>query len=120
MTASTVLVIAADADLRRSLVFALEAEGYQVTAQPNIGSARALPARRFDCTVLDHSAASGSPAAEIAAFSAANGPVVLLAEHSLPDSPAWLAGFVEMRALGEALVNIVRTTIGRELHPNST
>jgi DNA-binding response OmpR family regulator len=47
-----VLVIAADPDLRRSLQFALEAEGYLVTWRADL-SGDDQPGS-FDCTVIDH------------------------------------------------------------------
>jgi len=77
------LVIAADADLRRSLQFALEAEGFAVTCRTGIG-AHEIPAH-FDCTVVDHHVA-GPDRRTAAAFFDAFAPVILLAnttEHPL-------------------------------------
>jgi CheY-like chemotaxis protein len=49
-----ILVVAPDPDLRRSLQFALEAEGYAVTWRASIAAIE-MP-RDFDCTVVDHHA----------------------------------------------------------------
>lgn len=77
------LVIAADADLRRSLQFALEAEGFTVICRASIG-AREIPAD-YDCTVVDHHVV-GSDMKAAGAFFEAFSPVILLAntaEHAL-------------------------------------
>lgn len=50
-----VLIIAPNTDMRQSLQFALESEGYSATARASIAEAAALPGG-FDCTVLDHHA----------------------------------------------------------------
>lgn len=50
-----VLIIAPSTDMRQSLHFALESEGYAVTAVAAIAEAAKLP-QDFDCVVLDHHA----------------------------------------------------------------
>ena len=56
-----VLVVVPNGDLRGSLVFALEAEGYEVTAKEQVPSLSWVTAQRFDCTVLDQKALLGEP-----------------------------------------------------------
>lgn len=86
MPSGRVLVIAPSIDLRKSLVFALEAEGYVVT------SLAVLPpedvASSCDCVVMDHKATTGSREAVLAFVKARC--VVLLAGTPQP----WLIGHV--------------------------
>ena len=82
MASGRLLIVAPDADLRLSLQFVLEAEGYMVTARANISETTAQ--ERFDCTILDHRAAIG-PTADIAAFCRRAHPVVLLASEPSRD-----------------------------------
>jgi CheY-like chemotaxis protein len=72
-----ILVIAPDLDLRRSLQFALEAEGYSVTWRTSIAAMTALP-RDFDCTVVDHHAL-GKDNSVAQTFLRAFQPAILLA-----------------------------------------
>ena len=71
-----ILVVAPDFDLRRSLQFALEAEGYAVTWRASIGATEMPYA--FDCTVVDHHAL-GNDKALAWAFLRAFEPTILLA-----------------------------------------
>jgi DNA-binding response OmpR family regulator len=72
-----VLVIAPDLDLRRSLQFALEAEGYSVTWRTSVAAMTALP-QDFDCTVVDHHAL-GNDKSVAQTFLRAFEPAILLA-----------------------------------------
>jgi CheY-like chemotaxis protein len=72
-----VLVIAPDLDLRRSLQFALEAEGHTVTWRTSIAPMTVLP-RDFDCTVVDHHAL-GNDKSVAQTFLRAFEPAILLA-----------------------------------------
>lgn len=71
-----ILIVVPDRDLRRSVQFALEAEGHTVSWRASIG-ATALPSN-FDCTVADHHAL-GNDVAVAQAFLQAFEPVVRLA-----------------------------------------
>lgn len=109
MAALSLLVVAPDLELRRSLEFALKAEGYAVTAVPDIATARAL-AGRFDCTVLD-AAAADDPLADAVGFCAHARPVVLLSDTAVPILGGWIAGMVEKPQLGQALTAAVQRAV---------
>jgi CheY-like chemotaxis protein len=81
----SVLVVAPDLDLRRSLQFAIEAEGYAVTWQADI-AVPGMP-RGFDCTVVDHHAL-GDDSSAARAFLGSHKPSILLANkpHELSSS----------------------------------
>ncbi|WP_374627234.1 hypothetical protein [Devosia sp.] len=110
MPVGRLLVIAPDSDLRHSLVFALEAEGFEVTERAQLPSVDWAESNRFDCTVLDHKAVRGAKSESIA-FCIKAAPVVLLASRPLQ----WLADFVaetvETPVIGNALLVAVRLAI---------
>jgi DNA-binding NtrC family response regulator len=107
MASGRLLIVAPDADLRLSLQFALEAEGYAVTARANIGETTTQ--ERFDCTILDHRAAIG-PTEDIAAFCRRAHPVVLLAsEPSHGIGPVFR--LIQKPLLGEPLSAAVRDAL---------
>ena len=117
MATGRLLIIAPDDDLRRSLAFALEAEGYAIAAYARI--ADAPEPEGYDCTVLDHRATSGS-ANDVLEFCRHARPVVLLAGTPLP----WLDGHVfrvvQKPLLGEPLSRAVRdalTSSGKNSSP---
>jgi DNA-binding NtrC family response regulator len=89
MASGRLLVVAPDSDLRESLVFSFEAEGFEVTARDELPSMSWMQQRRFDCTVLDQNALDGEPYESIA-FCIKAHPVVLLA--AAPHS--WLVEWV--------------------------
>ncbi len=97
-----ILIIAPDRDLRRSLEFALEAEGYVVVARPAIDSGMFSDGGRFDCTVLDH-AATRQPMDAVIAFCARARPIVLLSNRVIPWLAEWVAVTVEKPSPGSAL-----------------
>lgn len=97
LSTGRILVIAPNPDFRRSIAFALEAEGYAVTARGDLGHRD--PALTFDAVVLDHKAAKG-PHDTVLAFCRDLKPVVLLAGTPQP----WLVGDV-FRAVQTPLVN---------------
>lgn len=81
-----ILVLAPSEELRKSLQFALEAEGHKVTSRDGFHDPSGLP-EDADCAVLDHHAAQGhmSFAAD---FVERYAPVILLANTSThPLSP---------------------------------
>lgn len=112
MAALSLLVVAPGVELRLSLEFALRAEGYAVTAVPDIATARAL-AGRFDCTVLD-AAAADDPLADVVGFCADARPVVLLADTVVPALDGWIAGMVEKPQLGQALMAAVQGAVPKD------
>ena len=102
---SHILIVAPDSDLRRSLEFALEAEGHEVTWRASIG-AHELP-NSYDCTVLDHHAV-GKDLAEGAAFCEAFEPVILLANSSAHPLSPWAYSIILKPLLGPALVGAIQ------------
>lgn len=107
MSAGRLLVVAPDDDLRHSLVFALEAEGFEVTDRADIPSAAWTEANRFDCTVLDQKAVRDE-AFEAIAFCIKAAPVVLLASRPLQWLTEWVAELVETPAIDNTLLIAVR------------
>lgn len=109
-----ILVIAAELDLRRSLQFALEAEGYSVTWAADIEGED--PPGAFDCTVVDHHCVGNDHLAAVA-FCQAFRPVVLLA-NSVPHTLSpWVFRTVEKPMLGPALTTAIREAIEERALP---
>lgn len=109
-----ILVIAPDSDLRQSLQFALEAEGYAITACARMDDLP--PSGGFDCTVLDHHAADVDRDAAIA-FCDLFRPVVLLVNRV--SHPLAAAAFctVLKPMLGPALALAVDQAVGAQVSP---
>ncbi len=78
MSPKRILVIAPDSDLRHSLRFALEAEGFKATMRTGIDAP--LTPADYDCVILDHHGLDEYPAAADA-FVADFAPVILLANR---------------------------------------
>lgn len=89
MPSARLLLVAPDTDLRRSLAFALEADGFAVTIRDTPPARSWLVSNRFDCTIVDQKALTG-PDYEAIAFCIKAYPVVLMAERP----HAWLADWV--------------------------
>ena len=106
---SHVLVIAPDSELSRSLRFALEVEGYEVTWRTNISS-KPMPGE-YDCTVVDHHAL-GQDSAAAQRFARAFYPLVLLANKPDPLSPFVFRTLLKPH-LGAPLVDAVRDAIAQ-------
>jgi DNA-binding response OmpR family regulator len=109
MSTGHILVVAPDPDFRRSLEFALEAEGYDVASRPGLQDAFGpVP---YACVVVDHQAATG-PAADVAAFCRRAQPLIVLAGR---DSP-WLSRHafrtVRKPLLGNDLIEAVHAAVG--------
>jgi len=104
------LVIAADADLRRSLQFALEAEGFAVTCRASI-AAREIPAN-YDCTVVDHHVV-GSDTKAAAAFFEAFRPVILLANAPVHPLSPFAFRTLQKPQLGPALSTAIHEAVTR-------
>lgn len=105
-----ILVIAPNADLRRSLRFALEAEGHSVLSCSGIAEALATPGP-YDCTVLDHHASDGV----LATFPPLFGPVVLLANSAAHPLAGQSAAILTKPTLGPFLSQAV----GEAMAPRS-
>jgi len=110
MANGRLLVVAPENDLRRSLVFALGAEGYAVTVLDAPPPLQWLADNRFDCTVLDQHALTGAREDDIAFCTRAQR-VVLLASRVHPWLVEWVTEIVELPPAGEAL----SAAIGRAL-----
>jgi CheY-like chemotaxis protein len=103
-----VLVIAPNPDFRRSLAFALEAEGYVVTSHANIPGNDA--SRGYDCVVLDHKAANG-PRDSIISFCRTSNPVLLLAGSPQPWLASEVSRVVQTPLSGDMLSVAIRSAL---------
>jgi CheY-like chemotaxis protein len=108
VSAGRVLVIAPDPAFRRSLAFALEAEGHVVTAVPTLPAG---PVENQDAVVLDHKAATGG--VEPLLFFCRNAPpVVLLAGQPRKGLAEAVFSVVLTPIRGGALVEAVAAALG--------
>jgi DNA-binding NtrC family response regulator len=114
MAQVSLLVVAPDPDIRRSITFALEAEGYLVSATDGIAAVPSDGDPRFDCTVLDQLALKG-PAQESIAFCTRSHPVVLLAATPLPWVVEWVSQVIATPPSGGELALAVL----RAIHPEA-
>lgn len=109
----TVLVVAPDQAMRRSLSFALEAEGYRVDAMPGLHFGAFPPAGvETACAVVDEDALTDrkNPALELSGLDLA---VILLVEQRrhLPALPR--LSIIEKPPLGRDLIDAVAAASGR-------
>lgn len=111
MASGRVLIVAPNSDLRGSLAFALEAEGYEVTLREMLPEHSWVTAQKFDATVLDQKALTGADYASIA-FCVKAYPVILLAARPHPWLVGWVADVVEMPVMGNALT----ISLNRAMH----
>jgi DNA-binding NtrC family response regulator len=112
MSVGRVLVIAPSPDFRRSITFALETEGYAVTALEALPGADAT--ETYDCVVLDHRATKGNDEATVA-FCRRTFPVVLLAGRPQPWLVKEVFSLVQAPIIGEALSGAVRAAIAANI-----
>lgn len=110
MASGRILVVAPDNDIRQSLVFSFEAEGFEVTARDQLPTMAWQQQRRFDCTVLDQNALGGE-AYESIAFCIKAHPVVLMAARPHPWLVEWVSQVVETPSADNALTTAVRLAI---------
>ncbi|MBL8597310.1 MAG: hypothetical protein J0I48_20765 [Devosia sp.] len=110
MPSARLLLVAPDTDLRRSLAFALEAEGFAVTIRDTPPARSWLVSNRFDCTIVDQKALTG-PDYEAIAFCIKAHPVVLLASRPHPWLVEWVAEIVDLPLAGNAVNSAVRHAI---------
>jgi len=88
LSTGRVLVIATNKDMRQSLAFALETEGFTVTSRPDIPGADG--ARGYDCVILDHRAAMPNPSlAQV--FCSRSQYLVILSSRRMP----WLTDLAD-------------------------
>lgn len=106
-----ILLIAPDSALRKSLEFALGAEGHDVTTRASVG-AHERPG--YDCTVLDQHAV-GKDGAAAAAFCGNFAPVIFLTNDA--SHPLAQAAFrtVLKPLLGAALIRAVNDALTQAL-----
>ena len=102
MASARLLIVAPDTDLRRSLAFALETEGYAVTIRDLPPPRAWLASNRFDCTILDQKSLVGADY-EAIAFCIKAHPVVLLANKPHPWLVEWVAEVVDLPLAGNAV-----------------
>lgn len=105
---SRVLIVAPDPDMRRSLQFALEADGHAVSSYPRIAD-RAAFGGPFDCTVLDGHATRG--AEDVAGFCREFEPVILLVSRIEESLSQWVFETLYKPMLGPALTLAVRRAV---------
>ena len=106
MAASRILVIAPELDMRHSLQFVLEAEGYTVTPRPRIDHEGERADGHFDVTVIDHRALAG-PQHRAIEYCESRRPVVLLSSRPIAWLSAHVAHHVEKPVTGDAVVAAV-------------
>lgn len=103
------LVVAPNVTFRNSVRFALEAEGYDVTAMASLPPAEPSSSR-FDCTIIDHHALDGTGLGGRRML-AALAPVVLLANSPAHPLAALSFRTLTKPTLGAALSDAVRAAI---------
>jgi DNA-binding NtrC family response regulator len=107
MSAGRLLLVAPDTDLRRSLAFALEVEGFSLAVRDTPPSRAWLQANRFDCTIIDQKALTGEHYEAIALCIKAH-PVVLLASKPHPWLVEWVAEVVDLPLAENAVTTAIR------------
>jgi DNA-binding NtrC family response regulator len=110
MSSGRLLLVAPDTDLRRSLAFALDVEGYAVTVRDMPPSRAWLQANRFDCTIADQKALTGEQY-EAIAFCIKAHPVVLLANTPFPWLVEWVAQIVDLPLAENAVNTAIRQAL---------
>ena len=103
------LVVAPNATFRNSLRFALEAEGYDVTAMASL-AAGDTPSSPFDCSIIDHHALDRG-GLEGPRILKAFAPVVLLANSPAHPLAALSFRTLTKPTLGASLSEAVRAAI---------
>jgi hypothetical protein len=110
VTFDIILVVAFDPELRRSIEFVLEAEGFTTEAYALLAEAAASPvARRAACTVVDEDAVLDRPFGE--ALRQFAGPVVFLTQRLRPRPVRPGVTVLVKPALGGVLVEAVRNAV---------
>lgn len=107
MPSGRLLLVAPETDLRRSLVFALEADGFAVAVRDVPPSRAWLAANRFDCTIVDQKAFVGE-AYESIAFCIKAHPVILVAANPHAWLTDWVAQTIELPLAENDVTSAVR------------
>lgn len=107
MASGRILVVEPNGDVRQSLGFALEAEGYEVTLKADLPDHSWVTTEAFDATVLDQKALTGADYTSVA-FCVKAYPVVLLATNPYPWLVGWVSDIVELPVIGNALSTSLR------------
>jgi DNA-binding response OmpR family regulator len=102
-----ILVVAPDPAFRRSLAFAIEAEGFEVDLADRLPAAEKLSGR-YDCLVVDHRAIPAGTAAP------SGMPLILLASHVEDVSAFGMTQVLEKPLLGHTLIEALRTALERD------
>lgn len=110
MAAGRILVIAPELDMRDSLQFVLEAEGYEVTPRPRIDFDGPQGDGAYDVTVIDHRALAG-PHNRAITYCESHAPVVLLSSRPIPWLMEHVAHHVEKPVAGDAVVSAVHSAL---------
>lgn len=107
---SIIIVVASDVELRRSIEFALEAEGYVVTSHGRLLEATMSPAASAAaCIVVDED--SLQDLADWRMFCSLTTPTVLLADKSERPGGTDAACIIFKPLLGNALVETIRRAV---------
>jgi hypothetical protein len=104
------LIVSPEDDLRRSLQFALQAEGFSVVAVPTAIGMTSSRFADFECLVMDEKSVdigSGEPPD----LARAGRPVVLLADHPEAVAAPWIGEVVEKPLRGGAVARAVRNLL---------
>lgn len=113
MRSRKILTIAANPDLRRSVAFALRAEGHTVTSREAIVAVD--EGRGYDCVVLDHRVARIMPRDLLIEFFSLSPNIVLLAGQPDPGLASRAFRVVETPQLGGNLSAAVAAAVS---HPS--
>jgi len=109
VAASTILVIAPDREFRRSLEFALEVEGFEVTSHGSLTDAEALiAASQAVCAVVDDGALGLDPVAARRVLERLAKPVILLADRVSPTGDDRGLTVLTKPLQGGALIELVQ------------
>jgi len=107
MPSGRILIIAPNPDLRGSMAFALEAEGFEVSGRDELPDYSWVARQGYDCTVLDQRALQGADYESIA-FCVKAYPVVLLAARPHSWLVEWVTDIVDMPVIGNAISDAVQ------------
>ncbi|MBA8903147.1 DNA-binding response OmpR family regulator [Phyllobacterium sp. P30BS-XVII] len=107
-----ILIVAPDRVFRRSLEFALEAEGYTVKSYSTLSSASvALQSQSYSCAIIDEPVIKREPIPG-SGLQKMTIPVILLVDRSHPLPQASLVHYLIKPIFGNALINEIRKLTG--------
>lgn len=117
MSSARLLLVAPDDEVRRSLVFALEAEGYDVATRADLPERPDIQSRR-DCTVLDQRALRPCDREALETCLDVS-PVVLLVSRPQPWLTVQVSAVVETPITGGAMVRAVEQALHQAQIPSN-